>query len=98
MTTNTNETTANANSIEKLERRLRENELESLGLSEDYAGLMREHRRLMEQEKATRNINALPKLFDEIKQLHRKMIANVAARTQLARTMAVIRTELGISV
>lgn len=97
MTTN-NETIANTINTEELERRLRENEQQSLDLSEIYTNLMCEHRRLMEQQKTTRDFDDRSKLFNEIKQLQRRLDANVDARIHLGRTMAVIRTELGISV
>lgn len=96
--TTTIETIANTSKTEELERRLRENEQQSINLSETYTNLMCEHRRLMEQQWTVRDFDARSKLFNEIKQLQRQLDANVAARTHLGRTMAVIRTELGISV
>lgn len=94
MTTN-NETIANTSNTEELERRLRENQLKSIDLETEFTTLMSEVRSLMEQEKTTRDFDARSKLFGEIKRVNRQLDANVEARTHLARTYAVIRTELG---
>lgn len=94
MTTN-NETIANTINTEELERRLRENQLESIDLETEFKTLMSEARHLMEQEKTTLDLEARSKLFSEIKGVNLELEANVEARTQLARTRAVIKTELG---